>query len=424
MKHMKTHIAHHKKSKQLTLKRDLGLFSATSIGVGIIVGAGIYVLIGIAAGLAGNMIWLSFLISALVAIFTGLSYAELSSVFNKSDGEYSYVSNAMGHKMGLFAGYLVVLAGIIASAAVALGFAGYFGPLVGYTNFIIIASCVVILFSIINYIGIKQSAQLNIIFTILEVGALLVIILLSLKYFGSVDYFEIPKVNGLTGVLSAAVLVFFAYQGFESVVKLSEETKNPGKTIPLALLLSIAITTVIYILVGISAVSVVGWEQLASSSKPLALVMDTLINAKSGFILSIVALFSTGNTVLILLVSTSRMLYGLGKDVKFMRVMSNVSAKRRTPLNAIIFTAIASMLFIFLGKHIEIVANLTNLMIFLTFLLINVSVIILRYKIKKIKKGFRMPVNIGRFPIPALLGALFCLGMIVYMLIDYLGFLV
>jgi len=417
MRNTKKNISKHKSNTELTLKRDLNLFNATAVGVGIIVGAGIYVLLGVAAGLAGNMIWLAFLISAIIAIFTGLSYAELSSMFQKSDGEYSYVSNAMGHNVGLFTGYLVVLAGIISAAAVALGFAGYFGPLIGYTNFIIIASLVIVLFSIINYVGIKQSAQLNVVFTVLEVGALLLIIFLSFKYLGSVDYFEFPN---LTGIFSAAVLVFFAYQGFESVVKLSEETKNPSKTIPKALLLSIVITTIIYILVGISAVSVVGWETLAESSEPLALVMQTLIGSKTAILLSIVALFSTGNTVLILLVSTSRMMYGLGKDVSYMKILSNVSAKRRTPLNAIILTAILSILFIFLGKHIEVVANLANFIIFLTFLLVNLSLIILRYKAPRLKREFRTPCNIGRFPIPSFLGVLFCLGMMGYMVVDYL----
>jgi basic amino acid/polyamine antiporter, APA family len=411
-------IGSYKTGKKLTLKRDLGLFNATAAGVGIIVGAGIYVLIGAAAGLAGNMVWLSLLISAIVALFTGLSYAELSSLFPSDDGEYAYVKNAMNRPMAFIIGYLVVFAGIVTSAAVALGFANYFNFLFGLTNFILVAIVITLIFSAINYIGIKQSARLNLLFTFLEVSALLVIIFFSIKYFGKVDYFQTP---GLEGVFSAASLIFFAFMGFESIIKLTEETKNPEKTIPLALMLSIGITTVIYVLLGIAAVSVVGWETLGVSKAPLTLIAQTLLGSKAGISLSIIALFSTGNTILISLLTTSRMMYGMGPDLPMFEFLGNVDRKTRTPYNAVIITGILSVLFIFFGKNIELVANVANFIIFVTFFLVNLAVIILRYKIKNLKRSFRIPFNIGNFPVIPLFGMITCILMLINLPLDVIG---
>ena len=407
MKHLlKHHRSHH--AKNVTLRRNLGLFRATCAGVGIIVGAGIYALIGAAAGLAGNMVWLSFLISAIVAACTGLAYAELSSLFPKSDGEFSYTLKAFSSKALAFViGYLVILSGVVGAAAVALGFAGYLSQFVPLSLLILAVLCILI-FSLVNFWGIEQSSRLNVVFTFFEVGALVIIVLLSLGYFGSVDY-TVTSSAGLTGVFSAAALIFFAYTGFESVVKLSEETKNARKTIPRALVLSVVITMILYMLVGISAVSVVGWDVLAVSKAPLALVAQTLMNGIAGIILSIVALFSTGNTVLILLVTTSRMLYGFGKDFKKLKILSRIHVTRRTPFVAVLLTGLVSALFVLLGKNINFIAIL-----FLTFFVVNISVIALRFnkKSSRVKNTFRIPFSIFRVPVLSVLGALFCIFML------------
>ena len=405
---MNHHLPRHKHAKKLTLRRDLNLFNATAAGVGIIVGAGIYALIGAAAGLAGNGVWISFLIAAFVAALTGLSYAELSSMFQGGDGEYSYIKNAMSASIAFVVGYLVVMQGITGAAAVSLGFAGYLHSLIGVGNLIIIGIAAIILFSIINYIGIKQSARLNVIFTFLEVAALIAIILLGIKYIGKVNYLDYPS---LSGVLTASSLIFFAYTGFESIIKLSEETKNAKKTIPTALILSIAITTVIYILVGITAVSIVGWKELASSAAPLALVANTLLGQKALLVLSIIALFATGNTILILLVTTSRMMYGMGNDIRKLNFLSKINSKTQTPYIAVILTGLLSLAFVLFGKKIDVIANVANFIIFFSFFFVNLSVIILRYK-NNMKRGFKIPLNIGKFQVLPLIGALFCIFMI------------
>ncbi|MBT4135019.1 amino acid permease [Candidatus Woesearchaeota archaeon] len=386
------------------LKRELGLFETTLMGVGIILGAGIYVLIGAAAGIAGNSVWMSFTIASIVAIFTGLSYAEFSSRFSDDSGEYDYVKRTVSEKWGFIVGWMMVFTLLISAAAVALGFAGYFARLFASLNFGIVAIAVatIILFSFISYWGIKQAAWLNILFTFLETFGLLFIIYIGLGKIGSVNYMSMP--NGFEGVISAAALVFFAFIGFETIVKLAEETRNPKKTVPRAILLSILISTVIYILVAISAVSILSWDKLAVSTAPLADVAAVALGAYAFLALSIIALFSTGNTILIILIGASRQIYGISKNYKKLNKLSKVSTRRKTPHIAVIFTAVVAICFSLIG-NIGTVAEITNFAVFATFILINGALIFMRLKERKpYTKGFRVPLSIRKIPVPAVLG--------------------
>jgi len=388
-----------------SLKRNLGLFETTLMGVGIILGAGIYVLIGAAAGIAGNAVWMSFGLASIVAIFTGMSYAEFTSGRTNDSAEYDFVKRSLNEKLGFMTGWLIILMGIISSAAVALGFAGYFTSLFSMLSIskISVAIGLIVLFSFISYYGIKEAAWTNIIFTVLETLGLLFIIYLGIGSFGNVDYMEMA--NGFEGIFSAAALIFFAYIGFESIAKLSEETKNPSKTIPKAILLSILISTIIYILVAISAISVLDWQTLSTSSAPLADVAAVMMGSSAFFALSIIALFSTGNTVLIILIGASRQLYGVSKYYKKLSKFSAVSKTRQTPHISILFIGLFAAAFAFI-ENIGTVANLTNFVVFLTFILVNLSLIYKRKKEKSISKGFRVPINYNNIPIPAVLGIL------------------
>ena len=406
------------KDRQLKIKpqlrRSLGLFEVTLAGVGIILGAGIYALIGVAAGVAGNATWIAFLISAVVAILTGLSYAELTSMFKGDSGEYQYVNQAIGRKFGLFVSYSIIAAGFISAAAVALGFGGY---LKGLTNIPLVvgAMLVVVFTSLVNYKGIKESSRFNLLSVTVEILGLLFIIFLGFSSFGNVDYFEMP--NGFGSVLSAAALVFFAYMGFESIIKLSEETREPEKTIPKAIVLSIFITSIFYVLVALSAVSIVGWDTLAKSQAPLALVAQAILGSKAFIVLAIIALFSTSNTVLITLVTTSRLMYGVAKEKGLPNFLSMVHKVNKTPHHAVWVLGAVTLLFVLFG-NLEFVANLTNLFLFITFASVNLSLLILRYKAKNMKRKFRIPFNIGKFSVIALLGFLSSLAMLVFVVLN------
>ena len=192
------------------LRRNVSLFSATVYGLGAIFGAGVYSLVGEAAGLAGNSVWLSFLIAAIVSSFTGFSYMELISLFPQSAAEYIYIKQAFSNRLLAFdIGWLEIFADIMTTSAVSLGFAGYFSALFG-VPVIPVALILILFMSIINFLGIIESARVNLVFSMIEIAGLLFIVLLALffgKYF-SVDYLEMPY--GFAGTLSASALIFFA----------------------------------------------------------------------------------------------------------------------------------------------------------------------------------------------------------------------
>lgn len=395
---------------KLRLKRELGLLETTLCGVGVILGAGIYVLIGKVVGLAGNASWISFLIAACIAALTGLSYAELSSMFPKAGAEYVYTKAAFGEKLAFLIGWLIILSGIIGTATVALGFSNYF------TEFFRLPSLLVSIFLILSlsftiFYGIKESAILTVVFTLIEVVGLFLIIFVGLPFLGSVNYFEFNPELSIKGVLQGAALIFFAYLGFEEVVKLSEETKQPRRILPKALLFSIVITTLIYILVVLSAVSVVDWRILSLSNSPLGTVVSTVLGEKGLISLWIAALSATASTTLFILLATSRIIYGMANEGSLPRILSAIHSRRRTPHIAILLVTVFSILFVLIGK-IEIVASMTNLTTFIAFAVINSSLIWLRIKEPKLERPFKIPLNIGTVPVPTLLALFTCFFMI------------
>ena len=397
-------------ARKANLEREIGLWQVVLTGVGIILGAGIYVLIGKAAALAGNAVWLSFLLSALVAVFTGLSYAELSSIFPKAGAEYVYTKHAFGRRMAFIIGWLLVFSGFVFSATVSFGFAGYFEQLFGFP-YILSAIALIILLTLIIFYGIKESVWFAVILTLIEASGLIIIIAMGLPYLGKVNYFEFPS---LAGVFQAAALIFFAYIGFEQITRLSEETKNPDVNIPRSLLLAIAITTVLYILVALSAVSILDWQTLGQSSAPLADVASQAFGPNAFTLLSVIALFATANTVLLMLLATSRIMYGIGKSFSPSNLFARIHSKRHTPWVASFFTMIFSILFLSFGK-IEIVANITDFLIFFTFIIINLSAVRIRYKGFDKLRDFKIPLNIGKFPLIPVLGIASCVILMIYM---------
>lgn len=402
--------------KERGLKKDLGLFELTLYGIGIILGAGIYAIIGEGAAISGNGLWISFIIAAIIAAFTGFSYAELSSIYPKEAAEYNYTKNAFRREwLGFLIGWIMILAGIISSAAVALGFGGYFIYLFSMSeSFIIpVAVGIIVIFSVLNFIGIKESAWFNIISTIIEASGLLIIIFLGLGFIGTsgINYFDIP--GGFQSLVGAAALIFFAFIGFQDVANISEEVKNAVKNVPKALIISLAVSTILYILVAVSAISILGWEALAASRAPLTEVAVAAAGEWILPVLSTIALFATGNTVLIILIVASRILYGMSSGGSLPKIFSKVHKGRGTPLISIISVMMISAVFTMIGD-LGFVATLTNLGIFIGYFFVNVSLIMVRIKQPRIRSGFRAPLNVGNFPVTAALGAGTCFIMFFY----------
>jgi APA family basic amino acid/polyamine antiporter len=396
------------------LKRHMGLFHLTMYGVGLILGAGIYVLIGEAAGFAGNSMWISFLLGSIVAIFAGLSYAELVALFPRAAAEYTFVKNAFKNNFFAFIiGWLTAITSMIVAATVALGFAGYFTQFVELPITVVAVFLIGIL-SLVNFIGIKESSWANTIFAIITAGGLMLIIFLgfSTDPIEPINYIEMP--NGITGIILAFVLIFFAFIGFEDMANVAEEVRKPHKTIPRAIILSIIITGVIYILVSMSVVRILSWEELASSSAPLADAAHNVLGVNGGTTLSVVALFATASTVLITLVAGARILYGMAKSNSLPQFLGKVHSKTKTPWIAVVGILITSIAFAFVGD-IVIIANITVFAVVITFAVINLAVIVLRYTESELERPFKVPINVGKFPILPLFG----FGTTIYMAIQF-----
>lgn len=388
------------------LKREIGLFEATLYGIGVILGAGIYALIGVGAGIAGNALWIAFAIAALIAGFTALSYAELASMFPRAAAEYVYTKKAFGRPtLSFVISWLMLITTIVAAATVALGFGGYLAAMTGFGTPLAFAAGLIVILALVNWWGIKLSARFNIIASSAETLGLILVILAGVWLISNgrvVDLLEMPAGAGLGGIMAATALVFFAYIGFEEVANIAEETKKPTKTVPRALLLSLLISTVIYILVSLSAVAAIGWQALSSSAAPLADAVRVIWGTTGGQLLSMLALFATANTVLITMITASRILYGMGRQRSVPMVCARIG-RRGTPYVAVAAVGLFAIAAMALGG-IKTIALLTDLGIFIVYLFVNLSLIWMRYTRPRAARPFRVPLNIGRFPLLAGLG--------------------
>ncbi len=397
------------------LRRNIGLFGATIYGIGNILGAGIYALIGQVVGITGNFSWMAFIIAALVGALTGLSYAELSAMYPKSAAEFVYVDRAFKNRLLSFIlGWVVIFSGLFSAATVALSFAGYFTSLLGIPGIASIIAVAVVLvgvLSVINYIGIKESTITNIVFTLVEALGLIIIIVASLPYLGTVDYLSIPVGLSPMAFFSSVTLIFFAYIGFEDIANIAEEVKAPERMLPRAILYSVAVTTVLYCLTSIAVVSILPYNVLASVPDPLNLVATAAMGQWGGFAMSIIALFATANTVFITLIVTSRMAYGMSRDGALPRPLGKVSGKRGTPTLAIIMVMLVSLAFVFFGD-LTFVANASVFSLLIAFALVNMSLILLRKREPSLVRPFKVSPSVGFVPITALMGAGVCVGLL------------
>jgi APA family basic amino acid/polyamine antiporter len=393
------------------LHRRIGFVGAAASGVGIVLGAGIYVLIGEAAGIAGNGVWAAFLVGALLAAGTGLSYAELTSMYPEAGAAAAYAKEAFGPRVAFVTGWMDVVVNAIAAPAVALGFASYLAALIGFDR-TAIAVVVVLLCSGIVLLGVVETVGLASAFAVIEAAGLLFVLVVGLPHLGSVDLLAVR--GGTSGLLAAAALVFFAYEGFEEIATLSEEVRDPTRNIPRALVTAVIITTVIYVLVAAVAVSVVPWERLATAEAPLAEVVSVAAHPLLGDALSLVALFATFNTVLLLLATAPRAMFGMARRGLLPPLLGRVWSARGTPWVAILLVTAVSLLFALTG-NISFVAQVTNFAVFTLFVVVNGALIQLRISQPSAVRPFRAGPSLGPVPLPACVGLVGALGLAAFM---------
>ena len=367
-------------------------------GVGLIVGAGIYVLVGDATAKAGEAVWAAFLLAGLLSALTALSYAELASMFPKAGAEYEYARHVFPAWLAFLVGWAMIIGLVVAAGAVALGFGRYFGEFIevdarlpGLVLLVVVAA--------VGLRGIQDSVRLTVAMSIVQVGGLLLIIAIGVPHLGDVD---ITQSKGVGGVLGAAALVFFAFIGFDEVNTLAEETEDASRTIPRAILGALAISTTLYVLVAATAVSVLGADTLAASERPLSDVMATAFASSAGPVVSVIALISTAATTLMAVTAASRLTYGMSASGAAPPWIGSVDGNR-VPGRAIVGGAVVAGLFLLQGD-VSVVAAATDVAVYFVFLAVNGTLLILRVREPRRERPFRVPFGIRGIPITAVLG--------------------
>ena len=414
--------------KKPELKRRISLFGVTAYGVGNILGAGIYALIGEVVGYSGNFSWVVFIIASIIGALTGLSYAELSAMYPKSAAEFVYTEKAFKIRLLSFLlGWIIIFSGILSAATVAIGFGGYLASLIGIPTIIpivIIAVVLIVILSLINFVGIRASTWTNILFTLIEASGLILIIVIGIPDLGKVNYFVLPIGSSFNQVFSAVALIFFAYIGFEDIANIAEEVKKPARNLPRAIIYSVIITTILYCLTAISVVSILQDNPIADPQAPLNSVATEVLGPIGGTIMSLIALFATANTVLIMMIVTSRMMYGMARDKALPEGLSKVSPKFKTPILAVFATMILTIipLGLYFFGDISTVADATVFGVLITFFLVNLSLIVLRKKKPELERPFKLKPNIRWLPIVSLLGCIACFSLF-FSFADFEGLL-
>ena len=381
------------------LRRVLGLAEVTAGGVGIIIGAGIYVLLGAATAHAGALVWVAFLVAAGLSALTGLSYAELSSMFPSAAGEYEYTRHAMPEWVAAVVGWTMIMGLVVAAATVSIGFGRYVGHFVELDGRLAALGLLAGV-TLVAALGIKHSARLTLGLSLVQVGGLVVVVAIGLPHVGDVDLLDGA---GTAGVLGAAALVFFAFIGFDEVITLAEETRDPTRTVPRALLLALGVSTILYIAVAIAAVSVLGAAALAASPRPLADVMAHVLGDRGATVVAAIAVLTTTNTTLLALTAASRMLYGMARAGAMPRVLATVHPRRGTPIAALVTGVVVAAGFAVLGDF-TLIAAVTDFAVYVVFLAVNASVILLRRTRPDLARPFAVPGAIAGVPVIPVVG--------------------
>lgn len=347
----------------------------TFYGLGTIVGAGIYIIVGEVAEHSGMATPLAFLVAGLIASCTGFAYAELSARFPDAAGAAAYVAEGLRSPLAARAtGLLVLVTGIIIAAALARGAAGYLAEFVS-VPMPILSGAFVVLFTGIACLNVQQSVGLTAILTIVELlGLVLVIVAGSPALLDFPHWVAEITSNGAAdwnSVVAGAYLAFFAYIGFESLANMAEEAKNPERDLPRAIILSIAISAVLYVGVALVVVLAVPMDRLIDSNAPLALVMES-----SGWatpeLLVVIALIAVPNGLLADLLMTARLLYGMGKRGLAPAWLTIVSPKQRIPIVATLTAGAATLVFAVLVPFTQLVTA-TSTMTLIVFLMVNLA---------------------------------------------------
>lgn len=403
-----------------TLRRVMGPWLLLLFIVGDILGTGIYALTGQVAEQVGGVVWLPFLVAFLVALITAFSYLELVTKYPRAAGAALYAHRAFGiHFVTFLVAFAVMCSGITsastASRAFAANMSNAFGlELSGGAGITIAGLAFMALIAAVNFRGVGESLKVNVALTCIELSGLLIIIVIGLWAIGAgqgdvsrvIEFKESADGGIIWPVITATTLAFFAMVGFEDSVNMAEETKDPSRIFPKILLLGLLLTGIIYVMVSISAITLVPPEKLSEGETPLLQVVKA---GAPGFpieIFGLITMFAVANTALINMLMASRLVYGMSREHVLPAVLGRVHASRRTPYFAIVFTTLLAFALITFVGEIPALGGTTALLLLCVFTVVNVSVLVLRNNHVE-HSHFRAPTFV---PVLGMLSCAFLIG--------------
>jgi basic amino acid/polyamine antiporter, APA family len=412
-----------------SLQKSIGAFGLTALGVGAIIGTGIFVVIGEGAALAGPSLVLAFVLAAVTCVFSALSYAELSSSVPVSGSAYTFSYATLGELTAFIIGWDLILEYGVSVAAVAVGWGGnvneFLQSAFNYALpdaiskspseggvFNIPAIVIVAIITVLLTLGTRESARANAVMVVIKLAVLTFFIVTAFTAFNSGNFVPFAP-DGLAGVTSAAGVIFFAYIGFDAVSTGSEESNNPGRDLPIAIVGSLLISTVLYVLVAIAAVGVAPVDTLSSSDAPLATALREGAGIPwAGAVLSLGALVAITSVVLVIMYGQTRIFFAMCRDGLMPRRLAKVHPRYGTPARLTIGFGVLIAILAALVPLDEIV-KLVNIGTLFAFVLVNIGVIVLRRTRPDMPRPFRVPFS----PVFPLIGIAFCL----YLMYDLPG---
>jgi basic amino acid/polyamine antiporter, APA family len=416
--------------KGASLARVVGLLDLTALGLGAIIGTGIFVVIGEAIGDSGPAIILSFLLAGVTCAFSALAFAELASSIPVSGSAYTYSYATLGELAAWIIGWDLILEYAVSVAAVAVGWGQYFNNLAdslfGFTlpdslaappgdggSFNLPAVFIVLAITAVLCVGIRESARFNTIMVFIKLAVLAFFLIVGVTVFNA-DNLKPFAPEGVDGIVTASSVIFFAYIGFDAISTSGEETKNPGRDLPIAIIGSLAVATALYIAVSVVAVSALPFQELKGAEAPLTTVIKDGVGINwAGNIISFGALVAITSVVLTILYGQTRIMFAMCRDGLMPRSFAKVNDKTKTPVR---ITATFGILIALVAAFVPLteIVKLVNIGTLFAFIVVNIGVIILRRTKPDLERGFRVPF----VPVFPIIGSLLCVYLMRYLSLE------
>lgn len=331
------------------LKRELNLMDAVGIGLGAVIGAGIFVVSGVAAEIAGPAMLISLLIAGLAASFNGLNSAQLAAQFPKAGGTYEYGYEMLHPLAGFSAGWMFLISKLAGGGVVALGFGSYLQMFFPKLDNRLSATIAVLIVLLANLSGIKKAGRLNRIIVTITVSALLYFVVAGFTVFDSSHLVNFMP-SGVIGVVEASAVLFFAFTGYARIATLGEEVSEPKRTIPQAIIITLISSIILYSLVSFVTLGAIGAENMAVGGSPLFSAAKIMTWPAIEVIISLAAITAMLGVLLSQVLGTSRMFFAMGRRHDIPQLFSKVSKKEKVPVYGILLSTVVILLTVWLGE--------------------------------------------------------------------------